>query len=124
LGEMAKEVRRGEGGCTVRTAVAVLGLFTFGVGAGVPLVAEERVESAPSDRATIERIMALAETDLNLRRADLGLIGSVLPATPTVAAPVAPSGVRRVKRVEGATAAPAPAERPAVEAVPAVQSQR
>lgn len=108
----------------MRTAVAVLGLFTLGVGASVPVVAEERLAAVPSDRATIERIMALAETDLNLRRADLGLIGSVLPATSIAAPPVAPSGVRRVKRVDGVTAAPAPAATPAVEAVPAVQSQR
>jgi len=108
----------------VRTAVAVLGLFTLAAGASIPVVAEECVGSVASDKATIERIMALAETDLNLRRADLGLIGSKLPAALIATQPDAASGVGRVKRVEGVTAAPAPAARPAVEAVPAVQSQR
>ena len=101
----------------MRTAVAVLGLFTLGAGAAIPVAADERVAS---DKVTIERIMALAETDLNLRRADLGLIGSVLPAAPMAKPPVAASGVGRVR---GVTAAPAPAASPAVEAVPAVSSQ-
>jgi len=105
----------------VRTAVVVLGLFALGAGAAIPAVAEERVAS---DKATIERIMALAEADLNLRRADLGLIGSVLPAVPIATPPDAASGVGRVKRVHGVTAAPAPIAPPTVEAVPAVQSQR
>lgn len=111
----------------MRTAVAVLGLFTLGAGAAIPVVAEERVvpvASVASDKVTIERIMALAETDLNLRRADLGLIGSVLPAVPLAAPPVAVAAVGRVHRVHEITAAPAPAASPAVEAVPAVQSQR
>jgi hypothetical protein len=108
----------------VRTAVAVLGLFTLGAGAAVPAVAEERVASFASDKATIERIMALAEMDFDLRRADLGLIGSVLPAAPIATPPDAASGVGRVKRVHEVTAAPAPIAPPAVEAVPAVQSQR
>src|SRR5258706_2851748 len=122
LGGMARDVRRGEGGCTVRTAVAVLGLFTLGAGASIPVVAEERVAPLASDKVTIERIMALAETDLNLRRADLGLIGAVLPAAPLATPPVAASRVARVRRVH--EAAPAPAARPAVEAAPSDQSQR
>ena len=108
----------------MRTAVAVLGLFTLGAGAAIPVAADERVVSVASDKATIERIMALAEADLNLRRADLGLIGSVLPTVPLAAPPVAVSGGGRVHRVHEVTAAPAPAASPAVEAVPAVQSQR
>src|SRR5258707_2463544 len=125
LGVMAKQVRRGEGGCTVRTAVAVLGLFTLGAGASIPVVAEERVAplaSLASDKVTIERIMALAETDLNLRRADLGLIGAVLPAAPLATPPVTISRVARVRRVH--EAAPAPAARPAAEAVASDPSQR
>lgn len=105
----------------MRTAVAVLGLFTLGSGAAIPVAADERVAS---DKVTIERIMALAEADLNLRRADLGLIGSVLPAVPLATPPVAVAGVGRVDRVHEVTAAPVPAASPAVEAVPAVQSQR
>jgi hypothetical protein len=124
LGVMANQVRRGEGGCTVRTAVAVLGLFTLGAGASIPVVAGERVVPVASDTVTIERIMALAETDLNLRRADLGLIGAVLPAAPLATPSVAVSRVARVRRVHEVTAVPAPAASPAVEAVPAVQSQR
>ena len=113
----------------MRTAIAVLGLFTLGAGAAIPVAAEDcvasvaSVASVTSDKVTIERIMALAETDLNLRRADLGLIGSVLPAAPIVTPPVAVSEVGRVRRVREVTVAPAPAASPAVEAVPAVQSQ-
>lgn len=107
----------------MRTAIAVLGLFTLGAGAAIPVAADERVVSVASDKVTIERIMALAETDLNLRRADLGLIGSVLPAAPLVTPPVAVSGAGRVIRVHQVTTAPAPAASPVVEAVPAVQSQ-
>lgn len=104
----------------MRTAVAVLGLFTLAAGAAVPVAAHERVAS---DKATIQRIMALAETDLNLRRAELGLIGAVLPAAPVATLPAAALGADRVNRIDGMMAAPAPVVSPAVEAVPAVSSE-
>jgi hypothetical protein len=104
----------------VRTAIAVLGLFTLGAVAGIPVAADERVGS---DKTVIERIMALAETDLSLRRADLGMIGSVLPAAPIAKPPAAVAGVDRVNRVDWVPAAPATPARPAVETVPAAASQ-
>ena len=103
----------------MRTAVVVLGLFTLGAGAAIPAAADEK---RSSDKITIERLMALAETDLNLRRAELGLIGAVLPAAPLAPPAVAASGIGWV---HGVTASPAPAASPAVEAVPTtVGSQR
>lgn len=104
----------------MRTAVAVLGLFTFAAGAAASAAADERVAS---DKVTIQRIMALAEQDLNLRRAELGMIGSALPAMPVAMPPLAASGVDRVNRVDGVVAKPAPVTSPTIEAVPAVSSQ-
>lgn len=104
----------------MRTAVAVLGLFTLAAGASAPVAADPRIAS---DKATIQRIMALAETDLNLRRAELGLIGAVLP-TGSVAKPYgAAPAFDWVNLSEAIVAPPAPVARPAVEAVPAVSSQ-
>jgi hypothetical protein len=105
----------------MRTAIAVLALFTVGAAAVIPVAAEERVVSVAPHKTTIERIMALAEMDLNLRRADLGLVGAVLPATPVDKPPVVPS---RVDRVHGFWAAPSPASIPTVEGVQPVTSQR
>jgi hypothetical protein len=119
---MAKKVRRGEGGCTVRTVVAVLGVFTLAAGASVPAAAGERIAS---DKATIQRIMALAEADLNLRRAELGLIGAVLPAGSVAKPPTAEPAFDWVNRIDesAAPARPAPVARPAIEVVPVVSSR-
>jgi len=117
---MSREVQRGEGGCTVRTAVAVLGVFTLVVAASVPAAAHERTAS---DKATIQRIMALAETDLNLRRAELGLIGAVLPAGSVAKPPTSEPAFDWVNTLDEVAARPAPVARPVVEVVPAVSSQ-
>ena len=104
----------------MRTAVAVLGVFTLVAAASVPAAAGERIGS---DKATIQRIMALAETDLNLRRAELGLIGAVLPAGSVAKPPTAAPAFDWVNNLDGITARPAPVARPAVEVVPVVSSQ-
>jgi hypothetical protein len=104
----------------VRTVVAVLGVFTFVAAASAPAAAHERVAS---EKATIQRIMALAETDLDLRRAELGLIGAVLPAGSVANPPTAAPAFDWVNNLDRIAARPAPVARPAVEVVPVVSSQ-
>jgi hypothetical protein len=95
-------------------------VFTFVAAASVPAAAHERIAS---DKATIQRIMALAEADLNLRRAELGLIGAVLPAGSVAKPPTAAPAFDWVNSIDEVAAKPAPVARPVVEAVPAVTSQ-
>lgn len=102
----------------MRTSVAVLGFLAFGALAAMPAAADQRVAS---DKATIKRIMALAETDLKLRQADLGPIGSTLPAAP-IAKP-SPAPPSREDGFDEATAAPAPPVGPAAEAVAATANR-
>ena len=68
--------------------------------------------------------MALAETDLNLRRADLGLIGAVLQPASIGKSPVAASARTQIEGLFTAVPTPVAPASPAVEAVPAVSSQR
>lgn len=104
----------------MRKVVAVLGVFTFVAAASVPAAAGERIAS---DKATIQRIMALAEADLNLRRAELGLIGAVLPAGSVAKPPTAAPAFDWVNSIDESTPRPAPVARPAIEVVPVVSSQ-
>ena len=95
----------------MRVQVAVCGLIVMGaVSARV-----QAVEPVPA-RATslnIARVMALAEADLQLRRAELGLIGASLPGLPESLRVPDPSA-REAKPVKQATTPPAArADKPA-----------
>jgi len=75
--------------------------------AGVNAVAA--AERTSTDESMIARLMALAEVDLQLRQAELGLIGSTLASTQEdVRAEARPSEVAHVRRV-APPAVPAPA---------------
>jgi len=76
-------------------------------------------ERTYADEATIARLMALAEADLQLRQAELGLIGSTLGSTrEAVVADARPSEVAHV-RVVAKPAPAASAPNPARKAAPA-----
>ena len=100
----------------MRAPAAVLSLIALGA-AGVTAVAAG--ERTYADESTLARLMALAEVDLQLRQAELGLIGSTLgSAHEAVRADARPSEVAHV----GVVAKPAPAassSTPARKTVPA-----
>lgn len=105
----------------MRAPVAVLGMMLFGA-AAIPVAAGDR---CPTEReAVIARIMAIAEVDLQLRQAELGLIGSSLASRRQ--ALVADARVAEAVPV-GAVAPPAPAPAPAPsrarDAAPAAPSE-
>lgn len=86
----------------MRTPFVVLGLMVL----GSSMAAAVEDHAKPKTNVVgIERLMALAETDLQFRRAELGLIGAALPTLPE--ATVAPA--RAATRVVSSTAAPRPA---------------
>jgi hypothetical protein len=89
----------------VRAQVAVFGLIVMGAMAA----RVQAAEPAPADAAsvTIARVMALAEADLQLRRAELGLIGASLPRI-SDAFRVPDTWASEAKPVKEATAPPAP----------------
>ncbi len=100
----------------MRAPVAVLSLIVLGA-PGVTAAAASEITSA--EESTIARLMALAEVDLQLRQAELGLIGSTLSSTHEgVLAEARPAEVAHVRVV----ARPAPAvssANPARKTVPA-----
>lgn len=96
----------------MRAQVAVFGLIVMGAMAAQVQVAEP----APADAASvaeatlvkIARVMALAEADLQFRRAELGLIGASLPGLPETFR-VPDTSASDAKPEKEATAPPAPA---------------
>jgi hypothetical protein len=75
-----------------------------------------------ADESTIARIMALAEGDLQLRQAELGLIGSTLSRTHEAA--LGEARIDEPARVSALAApvAPAAPARPASKTIPAAPS--
>lgn len=89
----------------MRAQVAVFGLIVMGAVA-VRVQAAEPVP-AQATSVNIARVMALAEADLQLRRAELGLIGATLPGLPeALRAP--DTTAREAKPVKQATTPAAP----------------
>ena len=70
----------------MRAPVVVLSLIVLAAAGVTAAPAAERVSA---DAAVIARIMALAEVDLQLRQAELGLVGSTLASAHESALPVA-----------------------------------
>ncbi len=107
----------------MRAAVAVLSLIVLGAAGVTAVPAAERTSA---DESMIARLMALAEVDLQLRQAELGLIGSTLGSThEAVRAEARPSKLAHVRVVAKPTPA-APSANPARKAVraPAPVSER
>jgi hypothetical protein len=90
----------------VRAQVAVFGLIVMGAMAAQVQAAEP----APADATLVKiaRVMALAEADLQFRRAELGLIGASLPGL-SEACRVPDTSSSDAKPEKEATAPPAPA---------------
>jgi hypothetical protein len=82
----------------VRTRIVVLSVLALGVAYSMPASAASHRASA--DEKVMARIMALAENDLQLRRADLGLVGSTLAGISS--APTVP--LEEMKRAESSPA--------------------
>ena len=100
----------------MRAPVVGLSLVVLGA-AGVTAVGAAECTSA--DESMIARIMALAEVDLQLRQAELGLIGSTLGSThEATLAEARPSEAAHASAVTPPVP-PAPAARPASKTVPA-----
>lgn len=93
----------------MRAQVVVFGLIVMGAMAAQVQAAEPAPADAASASAsvTVARVMALAEADLQLRRAELGLIGASLPGLPE-GLRVPDTSASEAKPVTHATTPPAP----------------
>ena len=100
----------------MRASVVGLSLIVL---AAAGVTAGGAAERVSADESTIARIMVLAEGDLQLRQAELGLIGSTLSSTHEAA--LGEARIDEPARVSALVAPAAPA-RPASKTIPAAPS--